>query len=156
MKTNKDSLLNTLPAEWPDDLLPSIQTLVEKSGSKIVVLDDDPTGTQTVYDVPVLTEWSQSSLTTVLSEPEAIVYILTNSRSVSLPQAQAINREIARNLKAASQSTGRDFVFVSRSDSTLRGHYPGEVTALADAVGQSFDGTLIVPFFLERRAVDDQ
>lgn len=149
MTLKKDTLLSTLPPEWPEDLLPSIQVLIKESKTKVVVLDDDPTGTQTVHNVPVLTEWSLDSLETVLSEPEAIVYILTNSRSVSLSAAQAMNREIATQLKAASRATGRDFVVVSRSDSTLRGHYPGEVTALAEALGQTFDGTLIIPFFLE-------
>src|SRR5262245_9846308 len=157
MKTNKEALLKSLPPEWPEDLLPSIQALVWESNTKLVVLDDDPTGTQTVYDVPVLTEWSPESLATALAEPEAIVYILTNSRSVPLPQAQAMNREIAAALKAASQATGRDFAVVSRSDSTLRGHYPGEVTALVEALGQAVDGTLIIPFFLEggRLTIDD-
>ena len=149
MKTNKEALLKSLPPEWPEDLLPSIQALVWESNTKLVVLDDDPTGTQTVYDVPVLTEWSPESLATALVEPEAIVYILTNSRSMPLPQAQALNREIAAALKSASQMTGRDFAVVSRSNSTLRGHYPGEVTALVEALGQAVDGTLIVPFFLE-------
>jgi uncharacterized protein YgbK (DUF1537 family) len=149
MKTEKAELLNTLAPEWPEDLIPSIQTLIKKSNTKIVALDDDPTGTQTVYDVPVLTEWSQASLTTVMAEPGAVVYILTNSRSVPLAEAQAMNREIATNLKAASQAAGRDFVVVSRSDSTLRGHYPGEVTALVEALEQTVDGTLIIPFFLE-------
>ena len=149
MKVRQDRVLGALPPEWPEDLLPFIQAQVERSGTKIVVLDDDPTGTQTVYDVPVLTEWSPGALAGVLAEPGAVVYILTNSRSVSLPDAQAMNREIATNLKAASLATGRDFVVVSRSDSTLRGHYPGEVMALIEALGGTFDGTLIVPFFFE-------
>jgi uncharacterized protein YgbK (DUF1537 family) len=149
MKVRKDELLGSLPPEWPEDLLPAIQAMIKASGAKIVVLDDDPTGTQTVYHVPVLTEWSQASLKTVLAEPGALVYVLTNSRSMPLLQAQAMNREIAVNLKAASNATGRDFVIVSRSDSTLRGHYPGEVEALVEGLGRTFDGTLIVPFFLE-------
>jgi uncharacterized protein YgbK (DUF1537 family) len=154
---NKLDTLNKLPPEWPHDLLPSIQSLVKESGKKIVVLDDDPTGTQTVHNVPVLTEWSPESLTAVLSESGAVVYILTNSRSVPLEQAQAINREIATNLKAASLTAGRDFVVVSRSDSTLRGHYPGEIAALVEALGQQVDGTLIIPFFSEggRYTIDD-
>jgi uncharacterized protein YgbK (DUF1537 family) len=157
MKVKKEDLLSTLLPEWPDDLLPAIQTLVKNSGVKIVVLDDDPTGTQTVYDVSVLTEWSADALTAALHEPEALVFVLTNSRSVPLAQAQAINQEIAVNLKVASQITGRDFVVVSRSDSTLRGHYPGELTALIGALGQTIDGTLIIPFFLEggRLSIND-
>ncbi len=149
MRINKIDMLNSLPPDWPDNLLPEIQTRIKESGKKIVVLDDDPTGTQTVHNVPVLTEWSVESLEIVFTEPEAVVYILTNSRSVPLKQAQAMNRDIAKNLKAAGQVTGRDFVVVSRSDSTLRGHYPGEVTALVEILGQEVDGTLIIPFFLE-------
>jgi uncharacterized protein YgbK (DUF1537 family) len=149
MRVQREALLGTLPPEWPEDLLPAIQRRVEGSGTKIVVLDDDPTGTQTVYDVPVLTEWSQASLEAVLAEPGAIVYILTNSRSLPLIQARVMTREIAANLQAASEVTGRGFVVISRSDSTLRGHYPGEVEALAEGLGRRFDGTLIIPFFRE-------
>jgi uncharacterized protein YgbK (DUF1537 family) len=60
-----------------------------------------------------------------------------------------MNVEIARNLREASHQAQRDFVIVSRSDSTLRGHFPGEVDALANALEQTFDGWLIIPFFLE-------
>ncbi|HZG67315.1 MAG TPA: four-carbon acid sugar kinase family protein [Herpetosiphonaceae bacterium] len=149
MRVNKATLLRTLPPEWPEDLLPSIQQQIKESNTKVVVLDDDPTGTQTVHDVPVLTEWSTDALHAVLSEPEALVFILTNSRSVSLLTAQAMNREIAAQLTAAREATGRPFVVVSRSDSTLRGHYPGEITALAEALNHPFDGTLIIPCFFE-------
>lgn len=145
----RPELFATLPPEWPDDPLPAIHSALRKRREKVVVLDDDPTGTQTVYNVPVLTEWSVSSLETVLAEPEAIAYILTNSRSLPPLEAQTLNREIAQSLRAASQATGREFVVVSRSDSTLRGHYPAEVQALAQMLGGRYDGTLIVPFFLE-------
>jgi uncharacterized protein YgbK (DUF1537 family) len=149
--------LESLPPEWPDNLLPEIQTTIKESGTKIVVLDDDPTGTQTVHGVPVLTEWSPESLRTILAESGAVFYVSINTRSMDLPQAQAVNREVAANLKTASDAAGRDFVVVSRSDSTLRGHYPGEVQALVDGLGQAFDGTLIIPFFLEggRLTIDD-
>ena len=56
MRVQKEKLLSSLPPEWPEDLMPEIQRSVAAAGTKIVVLDDDPTGTQTVYDVPVLTE----------------------------------------------------------------------------------------------------
>jgi uncharacterized protein YgbK (DUF1537 family) len=58
-----------------------------------------------------------------------------------------MNREIARNLLEASRLTGRRFSVVSRSDSTLRGHFPGEVDALVDELGQKIDGLLVIPFF---------
>lgn len=149
MPIPKAAYLATLPPEWPEDLLPSIQAMVNTAGTKLVVLDDDPTGCQTVHDVAVYTEWSVTALTAALHEPGTVAYILTNSRSVPLPAAQAINREIATHLQAASRSVGRDYAVVSRSDSTLRGHYPGETQALSDALGNPFDATLIIPFFGE-------
>ncbi len=153
----KAAIFQQLPPEWPTDRLPEIQQQVAASGRKIVVLDDDPTGTQTVHQVTVLTEWSVDALAAELAQPDPCFYILTNSRSLPLPAAQALNAEIGRNLLAASQQTGRPFAVVSRSDSTLRGHYPGETDALAAALGMQVDGTLLIPFFLEggRFTIDD-
>ena len=75
MIIDKDSLFAGLPPEWPDDLLPDIRCAVERSAAKIVVLDDDPTGTQTVHGISVLTGWDVDSLITVLSEPDPVVYV---------------------------------------------------------------------------------
>ncbi|MCB9150651.1 MAG: hypothetical protein H6641_17995 [Caldilineaceae bacterium] len=149
LRLNRQQTLQQLPAEWPDSLLPHIQQSLAAGGRKLVVLDDDPTGTQTVYDIPVLTEWSVDVLATELSNALPAFYILTNSRSLPAAAAQALNREIGQNLLAAGQRAGRAFAVVSRSDSTLRGHYPAEVDALAAALGQDVDATLIIPFFLE-------
>ena len=140
-----DDLLGQLPPVWPADLLPQIRGEIARSGRTVVVLDDDPTGTQTVYDVPVLTDWPLHALRAVLDEKPPALYLLTNSRSLPPAEAQAMNREIGRMLAA----TNRSLDVVSRSDSTLRGHFPGEVAALADGLGGSFDAWLIVPFFLE-------
>lgn len=146
---NKDKTLAQLPAEWPIDLLPAIRDAITQSGRKLVILDDDPTGTQTVHDIPVLTHWTVDALAAELVDPAPAVYVLTNSRSMSLPEAQALNTDIGKNLLAASRQTGHAFAVVSRSDSTLRGHYPGETDALAAVLGAGVDATLIIPFFLE-------
>ncbi|MDI7275064.1 MAG: four-carbon acid sugar kinase family protein [Anaerolineae bacterium] len=154
-------LVDSLPPPWPKDPCPQILTAIRRSGRKVVVLDDDPTGTQTVHGVSILAGWTVAELADALGEPETAFYILTNSRSLPESQAVSLAREIAHNLSAASRLAGRDFVVVSRSDSTLRGHYPAEVDALADTLeaelGATFDGILIVPFFLEggRYTVDD-
>lgn len=145
----KEALLASLPQPWPESLLPTIQQQLAVGQRSLIVLDDDPTGTQTVYDLPVLTEWTVETLGAELAQGTPTFYILTNSRSLPLPAAQELNTEIGRNLVAAAQSTGRDFAVVSRSDSTLRGHYPGETDALTAAMGQQVDATLIIPFFLE-------
>jgi uncharacterized protein YgbK (DUF1537 family) len=146
---NKEDLFRQLPPEWPQDLLPLIREQVEASQRKIVVLDDDPTGTQTVHNIPVLTEWSVEALEAELQNDFPAFYVLTNSRSLTLPAARSLNTEIGRNLVEAGRRANRDFVVVSRSDSTLRGHFPGEVEALTFGFGENFDGWIVIPFFLE-------
>ena len=145
-RTTLDALLAGVSPAWPADLLPDIRRERERSGRKLVVLDDDPTGTQTVYDVPVLTEWSRESLERELSGDTGTVYLLTNSRSLSLEEAEALNRDIGVRLREAS---GILPLVISRGDSTLRGHYPGEVAALAGALGEAYHATLLVPAFFE-------
>jgi uncharacterized protein YgbK (DUF1537 family) len=154
---HKAELFAALPAEWPDDLRPAIQRQLAARPHTVVVLDDDPTGTQTVHGIPVLTEWSAKALAAELSNDLPAFYVLTNTRSMPLDEAAAINTTVGENLRTAARRAGRSFVVVSRSDSTLRGHFPGEVTALADALGGEFDAWLLVPFFLEggRLTIDD-
>jgi len=158
-RRKKDELFAGLPPEWPTDLLPDIQAQVQASRRKVVVLDDDPTGTQTIHNLPVLTEWPVARLAAELAGDYPAFYLLTNSRALPPAQAERLNAEIGRNLMAAAAQTGRQFTVVSRSDSTLRGHFPGEVQALAETLGQSFDGwiVLVVPYFLEggRYTVND-
>jgi len=143
------SLSEGQPPEYPAGLLPEIRDAVCASGKTLVVLDDDPTGTQTVHDVPVLTVWDVESLAAELASGASCFYILTNSRSLLPADAEYLSGEIGANLRIAAQRTGREFAITSRSDSTLRGHFPGEVCALESALGGEFDAWLIIPFFLE-------
>ncbi len=139
--------LASLPQPWPEDPLPAIRKEIRSAGVKLVVLDDDPTGTQTVHDVPIYTEWSVEALQAALLEDAAAVFILTNSRSLARAEAEMLNRQIGGNLTEAARLTGSDFEVVSRSDSTLRGHFPAEMDALAEAMGEEFDAWLVIPFF---------
>ena len=148
-RIEKNILFSSLPPEWQENLLPAIRQEVENSGLKILALDDDPTGTQTVREIEVITRWDVDILTSVLMDPEPLAYILTNSRSYSLARAQDINREIVRNLKAASAAAQRRFSLISRSNSTLRGYFPGEIEALESELGEVIDGVLVIPFFEE-------
>lgn len=120
---------------------------------KVVVLDDDPTGVQTVHDVAVVTDWRARTLLTEFRRPDPMFFVLTNSRSFSREKTQAVHREIAANVMAAARETGRDYLIVCRGDSTLRGHLPYEENALAraitDAGGAPFDGEILCPFFRE-------
>ncbi|VEH05736.1 Uncharacterized protein conserved in bacteria [Corynebacterium kutscheri] len=116
----------------------------------LVVLDDDPTGTQSVADLPVLTRWREEDLAWALEQKTPAIYVMTNSRSLSPADAQAINNEVATAAYAAAQKYGVELSFVSRSDSTLRGHFPLEPDTLADAArlhDVDIDGYLLVPAF---------
>lgn len=147
---SKSGLFASLPAPWPEDLSSSIRAEVASSRRKLVVLDDDPTGTQTVYGVPVLTTWGTEELKREFASDAPCFYLLTNTRAFPAAEAARINREIARNLAAAATDSGRhDFVVVSRGDSTLRGHFPVETDALGQALtgGARTPPVLLVPYF---------
>ena len=144
-----DALLAKLPNAWPETLQPRIRERFLASGRTLVVLDDDPTGTQTVHDVPVITTWEGDHVRDLFVEEVPLFYILTNTRGYSTADAQAVNERIAEALVAAQAATGRPFTVVSRSDSTLRGHYPLETDVLAEALQLQDAPLLLAPFFEE-------
>jgi uncharacterized protein YgbK (DUF1537 family) len=125
--------------------------------TKIVVLDDDPTGTQTVHGIGVLAAWTVPILAAALADPRPCFYVLTNTRSLSAAEASAVVFEIAANLKAAGELSGAAFVIVSRGDSTLRGHFAGELKAIENGLRTAFDATIVIPAFFEggRYTIDD-
>jgi uncharacterized protein YgbK (DUF1537 family) len=138
--------------------MPAIQSEVYRHDRKLIVLDDDPTGTQTVYDIPVLTDWSIESLRAELSSNTGCFFVLTNSRALPEAEACRVNREVGQNLHRANQGLNRSFVVISRSDSTLRGHFPAEVEALGQTLFGGAEGgasarkellppILLIPFF---------
>ena len=121
-------------------------------GRTLVVLDDDPTGTQSITDLPVLTRWNVDDLRWALRQETPAFFVLTNTRSLGEADAAELNREVARALAVAATAEDADYVVASRSDSTLRGHYPLETDVLATelaAAGRPVDGVVIVPAFIE-------
>ncbi|MFC1765018.1 four-carbon acid sugar kinase family protein [Planctomycetota bacterium] len=117
----------------------------EKADTRLVVLDDDPTGCQTVHDIEVLTAWPAGRIRQMLSS-EHCFYILTNSRALPVDEASQLNTEIAVLLK--KNASPESLRIVSRSDSTLRGHFPAETDALTEILGP-YDGIVVVPYFRE-------
>ncbi|HEY9632350.1 MAG TPA: four-carbon acid sugar kinase family protein [Coleofasciculaceae cyanobacterium] len=116
---------------------------------KIIVLDDDPTGSQTVHSCLLLTRWDVETLRLGLGDESPIFFVLTNTRALTSEQATTVTREVCHNLKIALEAEGiKDFLVVSRSDSTLRGHYPVETDAIAEEVGP-FNAHFLVPAFFE-------
>ncbi|WNZ22374.1 four-carbon acid sugar kinase family protein [Leptolyngbya sp. NK1-12] len=116
---------------------------------KIIVLDDDPTGSQTVHSCLLLMKWDVDTLRLGLADESPIFFVLTNTRAMTSENALATVQEVCHNLKQAIAATGvQDFLVVSRSDSTLRGHYPVETDAIAAVLG-SFDAHFLTPAFFE-------
>ncbi|PRY54956.1 four-carbon acid sugar kinase family protein [Glycomyces artemisiae] len=117
----------------------------------LVVLDDDPTGTQSVAGLPVLTAWEAADLDWALATGAPAVYVLTNTRSLAPAEAAQRNREVVAVALAAAGRAGKRLTFVSRSDSTLRGHFPLETDVLTEAItahgGAAPAFTLLVPAF---------
>ena len=156
-----DEALAALPAAWPTPLR---QANADRfpSDRKVLVLDDDPTGTQTVHDLWVLTRWTDDELRTAFTaDAPAVTYVLTNSRSLPAAEAAALNRTIAERACRLAREMGVDVTLISRGDSTLRGHYPAETDALraglASAGVPDVDGLLLCPFFEAggRLTIDD-
>ncbi len=121
--------------------------------TKIIALDDDPTGSQTVHSCLLLTRWDVPTLLEGLRDTAPLFFVLTNTRSMGSEQAAAVTREVCRNLKQALDTLAREGreinpILVSRSDSTLRGHYPVETDVIAEELGP-FDAHFLVPAFFE-------
>lgn len=120
---------------------------------KIVVLDDDPTGVQTVHNISVYTDWSLASIEQGFQEENSMFFILTNSRGFTTAETTKAHQEIAKNLIEVASKHDSDFIIISRGDSTLRGHYPLETEVLKETIEARsdirFDGEVILPFFKE-------
>ena len=129
---------------------------INKSQTKFVVLDDDPTGIQTVHDISVFTDWSKASMRKGFIDENRLFYILTNSRSMTPEQTRQVHEEIARTAEEISRELNQKYVLISRSDSTLRGHYPLETNVLKEVMekqgGHSVDGEILCFFFKIGRA----
>ncbi|CAN5848837.1 four-carbon acid sugar kinase family protein [soil metagenome] len=139
-------LLARLPPE-PDVTGLTAELRDAASRRKLVVLDDDPTGTQTVHGVDVLTTWTEADLTAAVLGSEPLFYVLTNSRALTETAAADLAKTLSETLARVQEVTGRPLDILSRSDSTLRGHYPAELSPLTDFARPN--GHLIVPAFPE-------
>jgi uncharacterized protein YgbK (DUF1537 family) len=119
---------------------------------KIVVLDDDPTGSQTVHTCPLLLRWDPETLRAGLRHPSPFLFILANTRALdpgaAAERVRGICQAILPALQEAQAAAELDqWLFVSRGDSTLRGHFPLEAEAIAAELGP-FDARFLVPAFL--------
>jgi uncharacterized protein YgbK (DUF1537 family) len=112
------------------------------AGRRVAVLDDDPTGSQAVHGVTVITALDEFTL-------DDTTFLLTNTRSLDEADAVALTYEVARRVFELDGSAQ----LVSRSDSTLRGHVVAEVGAVdrarREVLGSGYDGVLLIPAYFE-------
>jgi uncharacterized protein YgbK (DUF1537 family) len=133
----------------PDNggILNAIRAARSRDPRTTVVLDDDPTGSQSVHGVEVVMALETSEYASAL--PSDGFFVLTNSRSLVEPEARRLTAQVADDL---FQVAG-ELELVSRSDSTMRGHLMAETAALDDAHRRAGHGghhaTLVAPAFIE-------
>jgi uncharacterized protein YgbK (DUF1537 family) len=123
-----------------------------RKGRRLVALDDDPTGTQTIADLPVLTSWTVADVQWALQQPTTGFFVLTTTRSLSEADAAERNRQVVNALDRAASLEQVSYVIASRSDSTLRGYFPLETDVLAEelaARGIVVDGVIVCPSYVE-------
>ena len=153
VKTIGIEILSSFKAVDEEKVNKLLEEALKKLNRKIVVLDDDPTGVQTVHNISVYTDWEQKTIEDGFNEENSMFFILTNSRGFTIAETTQAHKEIARNIATVSKKTGKNFIVISRSDSTMRGYYPLEtqtvVEELEKATDKKFDGEIIFPFFKE-------
>ena len=120
---------------------------------KVIVFDDDPTGSQTVHSAPLLLRWDASTLAAGLRHPSPLLFLLANTRALDPEAARRRVIEICQALVPAlaeAREAGAidRWLVVSRGDSTLRGHFPLEVEVIEQELGP-FEATFLAPAFLE-------
>lgn len=120
---------------------------------RLVVVDDDPTGSQTVAGVPLLLRFDDADLRWALGQRSAIVFALTNSRAGTEAEAVEVNERLGEAIQTLTGELGLTPRLLSRGDSTLRGHFPAEVVALDAGMRRAgaapLDATLLCPAYVE-------
>lgn len=147
------SVIEAFPEDKKALVDEALKEAVTDSKRKIVVLDDDPTGVQTVHDIYVYTNWTKESIKKAFEAPEKLFFILTNSRGLTVSETTRLHEEIAFNVDMVSKELGMEYMIISRSDSTLRGHYPLEPELLRKGFEErnavKIDGEILCPYFHE-------
>ncbi|KAL3417230.1 ketose-bisphosphate aldolase class-ii family protein [Phlyctema vagabunda] len=155
----KNETIASLPPVTTEvsDIINVIDGLISNEKTPLLIaLDDDPTGTQTCHDIPVLTVWDHGTLCAEFRSSKKGFFILTNSRALPGPEAKILISTICQNLSRAAAETKKSFQIVLRGDSTLRGHFPEEPESVEESLGKP-DAWILAPFFFQggRYTIDD-
>jgi uncharacterized protein YgbK (DUF1537 family) len=147
--TLAELLRDTSPPQDTPGARETLRSRLASSSSRIAVVDDDPTGTQTVQDVWVTLDWSPAVLREAAPSPEPVFYVSVNSRALDAAACEALSLEVGGALRSAADGAGTRLILASRSDSTLRGHFPAELIALCRGMGAMPRAVLLAPAFFE-------
>ncbi len=150
---SKTELLNSFAPPFDTaSIRAEIKKELYDSNICIAVLDDDPTGIQTVHDINVYINMDKADIDSAVKN-ERVFFVQTNTRGLSKEAAKNANITLADKLCAAADKYGRELHIISRSDSTLRGHYPLETDTLRRAMvlnqSRDIDGEILAPCFFE-------
>jgi uncharacterized protein YgbK (DUF1537 family) len=152
------------PYHWSDALVPApplavpgararIRAANQADGRRLLVIDDDPTGSQAVHHVDAVLSLDPAVIGRSLAAPGSVCFVLTNSRSLAEPEAYGLSLRLGELAAALERGHSGRVEVISRSDSTLRGHLRAEVAALCEArrvAGRpGYDGVLLAPAYFE-------
>lgn len=136
-----------------ESLRVEISATLVKENIKLVVLDDDPTGIQTVHDCLLLTNWKPENIEKAFLDTSPLFYVLTNTRSMTAENAVCITTDAVKSIVECNRRHGFRLVFISRSDSTLRGHFPLEPDTIRQVLLSEqlpvLPSTFFIPSFFE-------
>ena len=96
--TMTDTSAQLPPPRIEPDARQRIRRAQTEANRRIAVLDDDPTGSQTVHDVAVVTVFEPDEIAAGLEAPGSTCFILTNTRSLPEVDAVALNTRLGRML----------------------------------------------------------
>ena len=127
---------------------------------RMVVFDDDPTGIQTVHSCLLVTAWDEETLLKAFSHQQPFFYVLTNTRAMTAVQAADVTRQAVEAVVRVSLRLGLRLICVSRSDSTLRGHFPVETDVMCRVLEEHglkvYPQIPFVPAFIEAGRITRQ
>jgi len=118
---------------------------------KIIIIDDDPTGSQTVSDCNLILRWDYETILKGLKGSSNLLFILANTRSLAEKDVKIRLKEICSSLEKIMNNVlfaEEKFIVISRGDSTLRGHNFIEPFIINQLLGP-FDATFYIPAFIE-------
>ncbi len=131
---------NELSARYPilheNSRRAAIAEQLRQKRIRLVVIDDDPTGIQTVHGCLLVTDFSAERIAAALDDEVPFFYLLANSRALPETEARNVVRRAVEAVLEANRERAYNLVFLSRSDSTLRGHFPAEPETMTEVLAE--------------------